>query len=307
MRKTVNKILFISLSNIGDAIMTTPVLMALHECYPEAVVDIVGDQRSSEIFKHCPFRGEIFNKQKNMFLRGVPALLKTLWVQSYDLIVDIRTDGLAYLLPAGKRYTKFNRKLNRTVTGPHAVQEHMGIISEIYQEAPPQCHVWLSESEEKFAEETLGEYYGKRLLGLGTGANADVKIWPKENYLSLVEKTGNDFDAFVFLGDSRDKERSDFISSQVNNHCINLCGKTTILQAVAVQQCLRGFIGSDSGLGHMASAVGIPSITIFGIGEPDRYRPWGEKNVWLVGEQQKIETVSVDDVVKQLQKQSLTK
>ncbi len=78
MRETVNKILFISLSNIGDAIMTTPVLMALHECYPEAVVDIVGDKRSSEIFKHCPFRGEIFNKQKNMFLRGVPALLKTL-------------------------------------------------------------------------------------------------------------------------------------------------------------------------------------------------------------------------------------
>ena len=112
MRETVNKILFISLSNIGDAIMTTPVLMALHERYPEAVVDIVGDQRSSEIFKHCPFRGEIFNKQKHRFLRGIPVLLKTLWFQSYDLIVDIRTDGLAYLLPAGKRFTKFNRKYN---------------------------------------------------------------------------------------------------------------------------------------------------------------------------------------------------
>lgn len=303
MRETVNKILFISLSNIGDAIMTTPVLMALHECYPEAVVDIIGDQRSSEIFKHCPFRGEIFNKQKNRFLRGVPALLKTLWFQSYDLIVDIRTDGLAYLLPAGKRHTKFNRKLNRKTTGSHAVQEHMGIISEIYQEDPPQCHVWLSEAEEKFAEEALGQYYGKRLLGLGTGANADVKIWPKENYLSLVEKTGNDFDAIVFLGDSRDKERSDFISSQVNKPCINLCGITTILQAVAVQKCLRVFIGNDSGLGHMASAVGIPTITIFGIGEPDSYRPWGEKALWLVGEKQKIEEVSVDDAVGLIRKQ----
>jgi len=307
MRETVNKILFISLSNIGDAIMTTPVLMALHECYPEAVVDIVGDLRSSEIFKYCPFRGEIFNKQKNRFLRGVPTLLKTLWFQSYDLIVDIRTDGLAYLLPARKRYTKFNRKLNRKTTSTHAVQEHMGIISEIYQGDPPQCHVWLSEAEEKFAKETLGPYYGKRLLGLGTGANADVKIWPKENYLSLVKKTDNDFDAVVFLGDSRDKERSDFISSQVNKPCINLCGITTILQAIAVQQCLRLFIGNDSGLGHMASAVGIPTITIFGIGEPIRYRPWGEKSYWLVGEQQKVEKVSIDDVVMQLQKQNFTK
>ena len=103
MKNVVNKILFISLSNIGDAIMTTPVLHALHQLYPEAIIDIVGDQRSSEIFKHCPYRGEIFHKQKNSFLRGVPALLMTLWAQSYDLVVDIRTDGLAYLLPAGKR------------------------------------------------------------------------------------------------------------------------------------------------------------------------------------------------------------
>jgi len=69
--KAINKILFISLSNIGDAVMTTPVLQALHELYPEAVIDIVGDQRSSEIFKYCPFLGEIFHKHKSSFLRGV--------------------------------------------------------------------------------------------------------------------------------------------------------------------------------------------------------------------------------------------
>ena len=295
--KVVNKILFISLSNIGDAIMTTPALLALHECYPSAVIDIVGDQRSSAVFKHCPFRGEIFNKDKNKVLRGVPALLRSLWFRSYDLIVDIRTDGLAYMLPARKRLTK----RNRTNTGPHAVQAHVGIISEVYQGQPLACFVWLSNVEEKFAKEALGQYCGKRLLGIGTGANADVKIWPKENYLSLVEKTGNDFDAIVFLGDSRDKERSNFISSQVKQPCFNLCGMTNILQAVAVQKYLTVFVGNDSGLGHMASAAGVATITIFGTGEPDRYRPWGENAYWLVGEGHKIEQVSVNDVIKQLQ------
>ncbi len=125
----VKKILFISLSNIGDAVMTTPVLQALHELYPEAVIDIVGDQRSSEIFKHCPFRGEIFHKQKKSFLRGVPALLMTLWSQYYDLVVDIRTDGLSYIFPAGYLYTIFNWKLNKIPTGSHAVLQHIGIIS----------------------------------------------------------------------------------------------------------------------------------------------------------------------------------
>jgi ADP-heptose:LPS heptosyltransferase len=142
---------------------------------------------------------------------------------------------------------------------------------------------------------------------LGIGANTKIKIWPKDNYLSLLEKAGEFFDAAIFLGDDRDKDRSDFISSRVDMPCINLCGMTDILQAVAVQQALAGFIGNDSGLGHMASAAGIPTITIFGIGDPDRYRPWGEKARWLTGEKQKIQNVAVDDVVKLLQKLILTK
>jgi len=303
MKDAVNKILFISLSNIGDAIMTTPVLHALHQLYPEAIIDIVGDQRSSEIFKYCPFRGETFHKQKNSFLRGVPALLMTLWAQSYDLVVDIRTDGLAYLLPTGKRFTKFN-KIN---TGPHAVQQHLGIISKIYQGDPPQCYVWISSIEKNFAKECLGDYCSKKLLGIGPGANADVKIWPKENYLSVVEKAREVFDAVVFFGNNKDEEISNFISSHVEIPCINLCGRTSVLQAVAILELMMVFVGNDSGLGHMASAAGIPTITVFGIGEPDRYRPWGEKALWLVGERQSINNVAVDDVIGLLQKQMMPK
>ena len=77
------------------------------------------------------------------------------------------------------------------------------------------------------------------------------------------------------MGDSRDKERSDIISLQVDKPCINLCGVTDIIQAVAIQRCLDIFVGNDSGLGHLASAAGIPTLIIFGTGEPDRYRPWG--------------------------------
>ena len=109
------------------------------------------------------------------------------------------------------------------------------------------------------------------------------------------------------MGEDRDKECSDFISSRTERPCINLCGKTNILQAFAVQTNLDMFIGNDSGLGHMASAAGIPTITIFGIGDPDRYRPWGDKSLWLVGEKQNIRNIVVDDVVGLLQKQMASK
>ncbi len=101
-------------------------------------------------------------------------MLVTLWSQSYDLVVDIRTDGLAYLLLAGKRFTK----LNRTKTGAHSVQQHLGIIADIYQSDSVQCHVWISKKEKQFAKEMLGKHYGKKLLGLGTGANAEKKYGP---------------------------------------------------------------------------------------------------------------------------------
>jgi hypothetical protein len=57
----------------------------------------------------------------------------------------------------------------------------------------------------------------------------------------------------------------------------------------------------------MASAAGTPTLTVFGTGEPDRYRPWGKKSLWLVGEKQNINNIAVDDVAGLLQKQMASK
>ena len=289
-----NQILLISLSNIGDAIMTTPVLQALHAKYPEAKIDIVADRRSSEIFLHCPYRGEIYHKEKQKLMRGALSLLKSLLKRKYGLIVDLRTDGLAYLLRADKRLTKWQRK----PYGPHAVEQHIGVISSLYGNSKiPACHIWIDENDKLFARETLGSFANNRLLGLGPGANWHGKIWPKERYLALTEHLKDSFDAVILLGDIYDREYSEYISNNTKLPCMDLCGRTSLLQTAAVQELMEIFIGNDSGLGHIASAIGTPSLTIFGPGRPDRYHPWGENSFWIEGKDKKIENVSVDDVV----------
>ena len=90
-------ILLITLSNIGDAVMTTPVMTALHNKYPRAVMDIVADARSGEIFTQCPYKGEIFLKDKQAGWQGLLRLVKQLRMKRYDLMVDLRTDGLTLL------------------------------------------------------------------------------------------------------------------------------------------------------------------------------------------------------------------
>ena len=63
--KNVKKILFITLSNIGDVILTTPTLEALHFKFPNATFDIVGDKRSKILFKYCPYVSNFYEKDKD--------------------------------------------------------------------------------------------------------------------------------------------------------------------------------------------------------------------------------------------------
>ena len=91
--KNVKRILFITLSNIGDAILTTPTLESLHLKYPNAVFDIVGDKRSRILFKYCPYMYNFIEKDKSLGWCGLLSLIKKLRQERYDLAVDLRSDS----------------------------------------------------------------------------------------------------------------------------------------------------------------------------------------------------------------------
>ena len=64
--------------------------------------------------------------------------------------------------------------------------------------------------------------------------------------------------------------------------------------------CARAFVGNDSGLGHMAAALGLPALTIFGPGRPLRYRPWGPRSDWLRAPDRRLESVSAAQAAERL-------
>ena len=285
-------ILLITLSNIGDALMTTPVLEALHHQYPQAVIDIVTDARASDLFEYCPYRGEIILKQKGW--RGTIALLKRLRVTRYDLIVDLRTDGLTLLLH-GRR--KLTRRGNRTTCG-HAVERHLDVISQYIRpaEIPPQ-RVWLTKSHQKFAQQQLADLPGKRWLALGPGARWAPKCWSPENYVELANQLTDYFDAIILLGSQDDMNTCQHISESLVLPHRNLAGKTDLLQAAAILEQAQLFVGSDSGLGHLAAASGTATLTVFGPGDPERYHPWHPQARWVQSKNDSIDNVTVSQVV----------
>jgi ADP-heptose:LPS heptosyltransferase len=275
---TVRKVLLITLSNIGDAIMTTPVMEALHAKYPRAQVDIVTDPRSVELFEHCPYRDNLFLRNKQQGWRGTLALLRQLRHARYDLVVDLRTDGLAWLLRARRRLTRWG--CNRAER--HAVKQHMAVIAkrEHITGIPPVC-VWLSNTEQRFAQQALSSLPGTRWLALGPGARWEPKRWPVRHYVALADRLQREFDAVLLLGSTADTACCRELAAALSLPCLDLAGKTTLLQAGALLQQARLFVGNDSGLGHLAAAAGIPSLSLFGPGDPSRYRPWNPQGQWL--------------------------
>jgi len=291
-------LLVISLSNIGDAIMTTPVLEALHREYPQARIDIVSDRRSAALFTHCPYLGETFLRHKREGRPGLWRLIRRLRQQRYDLIVDLRTDGLAYLLRARKRLHKWRQPRR----GVHAVEQHMNILRPIgLAKADSPTRVWLDQGLRSQAAKQLAALPGSRWLAVGPGANWEGKIWPLSAFLGLCQLASACFDGLILLGGPDDRVIAAQLASGVSLPCVDLCGQTDLLQAAAVLECARVFVGNDSGLGHLASAVATPSLTVFGPGEPQRYHPWGPGADWVIAEGQDLRRLSAETVFTALQ------
>jgi len=289
----VRKVLLITLSNIGDAIMTTPVMEALHAKYPRAQMDIVTDRRSIELFEHCPYRDKLFLRDKQQGWRGTLALLRQLRHARYDLVVDLRTDGLAWLLRARRRLARWGR--NRT--DRHAVEQHMAVIArrEYITGIHPVC-IWLSNAEQRFAQQALSTLPGSRWLALAPGARWEPKRWPVRHFITLANRLQPEFDAVLLLGSTADTACCRELAAALSLPCLDLAGKTTLLQAGALLQQASLFVGNDSGPGHLAAAAGIPSLTLFGPGDPPRYRPWNPQGHWLQSPGGSLEDLSPDDV-----------
>ncbi|MEA2094881.1 MAG: glycosyltransferase family 9 protein [Pseudomonadota bacterium] len=289
----VRHILLVTLSNIGDAVMTTPVMEALHDSYPQAVMDIVTDPRSSLLFEHCPYRERLILRDKRRGWHGTLALIKRLRRRHYDLIVDLRTDGLAWLLRAHRRLT---RRGSKPAQG-HAVERHMRVITrhEAMTDIPP-TRLWLSATEHRFAQQMLARLPGKRWLSMGPGANWGPKRWPVHGFIDLVTIMKAEFDAAVLLGGPDDESLCQKVADSLSMPCLNLAGRTDLLQAAAILEHMRVFVGNDSGLGHLAAASGCPTVTVFGPGNPQRYHPWNPRGLWLRSRTRRLSDLSATEV-----------
>lgn len=286
------RLLVITLSNIGDVVLTTPVLEALSNHFPNTAIDTFADARSAQLLGAAPYLGEIFlyNKRADWceHLRFLHALRR----RRYRLVVDLRGPVVAYMLRAEQRLTKPRRRR----PGLHAVEEHFAALAPLLPRvAPPPCRLYLSDVDHLLASKLLADLPGKHWLAIAPGANWPGKKWPREHYRALLRFAAQRFDAAIIVGSDQDLADAQAIASNALPHVITT-GSTELRTAAAVLSHAQAFVGNDSGLGHIAAALGVPTLTVFGPGDPARYRPWGPRARIVQAPQTDLTRLSAESV-----------
>lgn len=294
-RETSVRILVITLSNIGDAVMTTPVLSALHAQYPHARLDLVCDPRSSALFEPCPYIGRLFVRDKKNGWRGYLQLIVALRQTRYDIIVDLRTDFIGYLLRAKQRCSKLS---NASTLHMHSVEKHLLAVHQLVGHRQPAAVLWASEHDEQIVAAQFP--LRGRWLAIAPGANFAGKIWPVDRYVAVANALATRLDGVVLLGGPADQALASqfMVHAQLPVH--DACGALTLPQSFALLRQCHLFLGNDSGLGHMAAAAGLTTLTLFGPGSPVRYRPWSRQASVIQDPQQDILGITVPAVVAKL-------
>lgn len=193
-----------------------------------------------------------------------------------------------------KRYTKWSAKSY----GPHAIEELMGVIASLHGDAPiPDTEVWLSESNRAYANKEISVFNNKdKLLAISVGdSRKPLKTWTRDKFIEFLHKHESDFSGLIFLGNEFEADTTLEIIREIDIAHINTVGNSLLDAAALIEKsCL--YIGPDSGLGHIASAVKTPTISFFSAMNPDRFCPWGDKAICIQGTNNDARNISVDEV-----------
>ena len=292
-------ILIIQTAFLGDVILTTPLIINTKKRFPESRVTVLTTPQGSQILEGIDEIDEIIAYDKKGEDRGlIPffSLLKRLREAHFDLCISphrsFRTStliiGAAILDSVGfsdaslslvyKRRIFRNKSLHE-VERCLSLLEPLGIKGEGIGKKP---HLAITKSTKKSCEKLFSEAgikQGDSLVAIAPGSVWGTKKWPAENYAALADSLMDNKNVkVVILGAPEDREDGAKIARLCKDELIDLTGKTSLKELVAAIDRCRLLIGNDSAPGHIATARGIPVVSIFGPTVPAfGYTPYGEK------------------------------
>lgn len=272
----VKRILFITLSNIGDIVLTTPVMSVLCGHFPGARLDVMAGPNGEGLFEKHPAVFKLIIYDKHTSINEKKRLIRKLRKVRYDLIIDMRNSLFPFLL--GARYrTSPIQNVSRVIR--HKKEQHLSKLGSIgieVKDAPFCIHIPREDGD--FADKIIKKRDVKRpVVAIAPGAKSEIKRWTKEGYAELVKRLVDEVGAEVILaGDKADRIIVKDIMGAANKEVTDLTGETSLCQLAALLKKSDLLITNDSAPMHLGAAIGTRVLAIFGPTDPRLYGPTGK-------------------------------
>jgi ADP-heptose:LPS heptosyltransferase len=307
---------------LGDFLLATPVLRALRKSFPRAHFAVLTRTYTAEVAYHnqlidevivFPEKGYLWTPAKfwRLFrrLRSGWDLTIVLNTVSHSLTSDLlaRFSGARYILgsehhvfPGCRRNFFYNLVARHWPQAKHQSERNLDIVRHVGVDTDDLREVMtLTAQEQLFARNFMrqnGIAENEIVIAMHPGAGKTQNRWPVEKFAELANLLHHQFEIRMMVAWGP-KERNlglDFVQ-RLTFAPIILHG-FSLRQLAAFLSLSDAFVCNDTGVMHLAAAVGTPLVAIFGPTDPSEWKPVGKEFVALRGDKQRCETVGVQQV-----------
>jgi len=284
--------------HLGDLLLAVPALRGIRAAFPEAEITLIGLPWARDFVKRL---GRYVDRLSEF--PGYPGLLEVdldeartaayiveAQAYRYDLAIQMHGSGKAsnpFALGLGARCTVgfYDPAAGPppdglAVAGPYPsdlpeIRRNLGVLGLLGVEPRGEQLEFPLLPEDRAAAADLVAHHrlGRgRLVGLHVGARPPARRWPAERFARVADELVQRFGVRIVLtGGSGEEELAARVKSAMSAPAVDLAGKTSIGTLAALMETLDLFVSNDTGPAHLAVAVDVPSVTIFG---PADYRRW---------------------------------
>jgi lipopolysaccharide heptosyltransferase II len=301
--KGIERILVKGTNWVGDTILSFPAVYALRQQFPNAHITVLTRSRLADLWKANPSIDEVLPYDMPSGVRrilGELQIARLIKQKTIDLAVIFPRSFSSALMvfvggvPRRIGYKSEGRGLLLTeriactaeLLSRHRMYYYLHLIKQLGSyPSPPLPSLALNGTQERWADTFLSDsgLKGEVLVGLNPGATyGEAKCWPPERFTELGRRLIKDKGATILIfGSSRPQEKvlNATIARGISEGCLNLSGKTSLLQLAALLRRCRLLVTNDTGTMHVAAAIGTRVLAIFGPTDPRTTSPLGKGHV----------------------------
>ncbi len=278
---------------IGDVVNALALANAVRDGLPQARVGWVAHDLVEPLVAGHPSVDRVHRWQRGSGAQGFRALVAELRSERYDLAVDLqrlqKSAALCRLSGARRRlsYDRGRSKEQAWLWGgeriaagapeAHMLDQYMEFATHLDLPATPRRSLPLDPAAEEFAEELLRCLGGPPLL-VNLGATKPANRWPAERFGHLARQLAATARGPVCLiggPDDREAAAEALAAAGPGAEVRDLAGSTDLPQLIALLRRARLFVGCDTGPMHLAAALNVPLLALFGPADERRTGPYG--------------------------------